>query len=196
MLVHDARPALIIFGEPGGLAITGWSDRVLLIDARYDGPLELPVVGPVPSPDVVPIRPDGYVAWVGSGVALWPRKSRRQGDLPTEPGGYLAKVLATDSEPGLDACLDVDGGAGVLQGGQLEVIAGADGEAGCGQVLADQAARGLAHHGLSREVGAGPAEAQMADAGAVVLLHTNGAWRSAAPAADDRGCDGDPVSFA
>ena len=36
-----------------------------LVDAAYDGDWELPVIGPVPAPDAVLIRPDGYVAWTG-----------------------------------------------------------------------------------------------------------------------------------
>src|SRR5206468_2382735 len=36
-LLHDARPVLLNFGEPGGFAITPWADRVQLIDAKYVG---------------------------------------------------------------------------------------------------------------------------------------------------------------
>ena len=36
-LLHDARPVLLNLGEPGGLDITPWADRVQLIDASYDG---------------------------------------------------------------------------------------------------------------------------------------------------------------
>jgi 2-polyprenyl-6-methoxyphenol hydroxylase-like FAD-dependent oxidoreductase len=64
-LLHDARPVLINFGEPGGFDITPWADRVQLIDARYDGAWELPAIGAVTAPAAVLIRPDGYVAWVG-----------------------------------------------------------------------------------------------------------------------------------
>jgi 3-(3-hydroxy-phenyl)propionate hydroxylase len=35
------------------------------VDAEVEGRWELPVLGPVPAPDAVLIRPDGYVAWVG-----------------------------------------------------------------------------------------------------------------------------------
>ena len=65
-LLHDARPVLLNLGEPGGFDITPWADRVQLIDAEYDGPWELPVLGAVTAPTAVLIRPDGYVAWVGS----------------------------------------------------------------------------------------------------------------------------------
>jgi 2-polyprenyl-6-methoxyphenol hydroxylase-like FAD-dependent oxidoreductase len=64
-LLHDARPVLLNFGEPDGFDITQWAERVQLIDAEYDGPWELPVLGAVTAPTAVLIRPDGYVAWVG-----------------------------------------------------------------------------------------------------------------------------------
>jgi len=64
-LLHDARPLLINFGEPGGFDITPWADRVQSIDAEYSGSWQLPVIGEVPAPGAVLIRPDGYVAWVG-----------------------------------------------------------------------------------------------------------------------------------
>jgi len=64
-LLHRARPVLLNFGEPGGFDITPWTDRVQLVDARYDGPWELPSLGAVGAPSAVVIRPDGHVAWVG-----------------------------------------------------------------------------------------------------------------------------------
>ncbi|HXS90654.1 MAG TPA: FAD-dependent monooxygenase [Steroidobacteraceae bacterium] len=66
-LLHKARPVLINFGEPGTLDITRWADRVQSIDAKYDGPWQLPALGAVTAPTAVLIRPDGYVAWVGDG---------------------------------------------------------------------------------------------------------------------------------
>jgi hypothetical protein len=66
-LLHDARPVLLNFGEPGTVDIAPWADRVHSIDARYAGTWELPVVGQVATPTSVLIRPDGYVAWVGDG---------------------------------------------------------------------------------------------------------------------------------
>ena len=36
-LLHAARPVLLNLGEPGGLDITPWADRVQLIDAKYVG---------------------------------------------------------------------------------------------------------------------------------------------------------------
>jgi 2-polyprenyl-6-methoxyphenol hydroxylase-like FAD-dependent oxidoreductase len=66
-LLHGARPMLLNLGRPGGVDIAPWAGRVQVVDARYDGPWELPVVGEVPAPRAVLIRPDGYVAWVGDG---------------------------------------------------------------------------------------------------------------------------------
>ena len=77
-LLHDARPVLLNLGEPGGFDITPWADRVQLIDAKYDGTWELPVIGAVTAPTAVLVRPDGYVAWLGE---------------LTEPG--LADALST-----------------------------------------------------------------------------------------------------
>jgi 3-(3-hydroxy-phenyl)propionate hydroxylase len=67
-LLHDAEPVLLNLGEPGGLDITPWADRVRVIDADYEGPWELPVLGEVTVPTALLIRPDGYVAWVGDGT--------------------------------------------------------------------------------------------------------------------------------
>jgi hypothetical protein len=69
-LLHDARPLLLNLGEPGGFDVTPWADRVQPIDATYDGPWELPVLGAVAAPTAVLIRPDGYVAWVGDRTQL------------------------------------------------------------------------------------------------------------------------------
>jgi 2-polyprenyl-6-methoxyphenol hydroxylase-like FAD-dependent oxidoreductase len=77
-LLHDARPVLLNFGEPGGFDITPWAGRVPLIHAAYAGTWELPALGPVTAPTAVLVRPDGYVAWVGDS---------------TQPG--LADVLTT-----------------------------------------------------------------------------------------------------
>jgi 3-(3-hydroxy-phenyl)propionate hydroxylase len=77
-LLHDARPVLLNLGKPGGFDVTPWAGRVKLVDAKYDGVWELPVLGVVPAPRAVLIRPDGYVAWVGD---------------VTEPG--LADALTT-----------------------------------------------------------------------------------------------------
>jgi hypothetical protein len=64
-LLHDARPVLLNLGEPAQFDITPWADQVQLIDAKYAGQWELPVLGAVTPPAAVLIRPDGYVAWAG-----------------------------------------------------------------------------------------------------------------------------------
>lgn len=76
-LLHDARPVLLNFGKPGferfgfetsgALALDGWSDRIKLLDATFEGVCELPVIGAVRMPGAVLIRPDGHVAWAGEG---------------------------------------------------------------------------------------------------------------------------------
>jgi 3-(3-hydroxy-phenyl)propionate hydroxylase len=68
-LLHGARPVLLDLGEPGGIDIASWLDRVNHVHADYGGAWELPVVGTVAAPDAVLIRPDGHVAWVGDGSA-------------------------------------------------------------------------------------------------------------------------------
>ena len=64
-LLHDARPVLLSLGEPGGLDIAPWTNRVRLVHATHDGVWELPVIGEVAAAPAVLIRPDGHVAWVG-----------------------------------------------------------------------------------------------------------------------------------
>ena len=64
-LLHQARPLLLNFGEPGSFALTPWADRVSLVDATYSGTWELPAIGVVTAPTAVLVRPDGYVAWIG-----------------------------------------------------------------------------------------------------------------------------------
>jgi 3-(3-hydroxy-phenyl)propionate hydroxylase len=66
-LLHAARPVLLNLGEPDDLDIAPWAERTRWVNARYEGPCELPVLGPVPLPTAALVRPDGYVAWVGSG---------------------------------------------------------------------------------------------------------------------------------
>ena len=67
-LLHEAEPVLLALGEPGALEITPWADRVRVVEADFGGTWELPVLGEVPAPAAVLIRPDGYVAWVGDGT--------------------------------------------------------------------------------------------------------------------------------
>lgn len=75
--LHDARPVLLNLSAPGALDLGPWADRVRLVDARCDGPWDLPVLGEITAPPAVLIRPDGHVAWVGE---------------PTDPG--LRQALA------------------------------------------------------------------------------------------------------
>lgn len=77
-LLHDARPVLVNFGDPGGFDDVPVGDEVSVVDAGYEGAWELPVLGEVPAPPAVLVRPDGHVAWVGE---------------PSDPG--LAVALAT-----------------------------------------------------------------------------------------------------
>jgi 3-(3-hydroxy-phenyl)propionate hydroxylase len=67
-LLHDGRGVLLNLGKRWAFDASPWSDRVLAIDAEYDGDWELPVLGRVAAPAAVLIRPDGYVAWVGDGT--------------------------------------------------------------------------------------------------------------------------------
>ncbi len=71
-LLHDARPLLLDFGAGLDIAldIAPWADRVRHVDVGYDGDWELPVLGMVPPPDAVLVRPDGYVAWAGTQAGL------------------------------------------------------------------------------------------------------------------------------
>ncbi|HEX5656882.1 MAG TPA: FAD-dependent monooxygenase, partial [Polyangiales bacterium] len=69
-LLHAARPVLLNFGAP-------LDASVKQVAARYDGAWELPVLGAVPAPAALLIRPDGHVAWVGDGTDLGLRDALR-----------------------------------------------------------------------------------------------------------------------
>lgn len=66
-MLHRARPVLINLAAASPLDISPWAERVEYLNASYVGAWELPVLGVVPAPHAVLIRPDGYVAWVGDG---------------------------------------------------------------------------------------------------------------------------------
>jgi len=68
-LLRDAKPVLLNLGPPASLDSVAWGGRVRLVEARYEGRWELPVVGVVTAPGAVLIRPDGHVAWVGDRTA-------------------------------------------------------------------------------------------------------------------------------
>ena len=64
-LLNEARPVLLNFGE--AVSLNKWADRIKAVDATFQGVCELPVIGTVPNPAAVLIRPDGHVAWVADG---------------------------------------------------------------------------------------------------------------------------------
>ncbi len=69
-LLREARPVLLNLGGLADWDMSPWADRVIAIEAQTDGPWNLPVIGTVPAPDAVAIRPDGHVAWVGEGSRI------------------------------------------------------------------------------------------------------------------------------
>jgi hypothetical protein len=75
-LLHQARPVFLDFGAPDAFDIAPWADRVQRVDAHYAGVWDLPVLGVVPAPTAVLIRPDGHVAWV---AAQPPRQELHEG---------------------------------------------------------------------------------------------------------------------
>ena len=69
-LLREARPLLLNLGQPGDFDDTPRPATVQLVDARYAGEWELPVIGVVSAATAVLVRPDGYVAWVADGTRL------------------------------------------------------------------------------------------------------------------------------
>jgi 3-(3-hydroxy-phenyl)propionate hydroxylase len=67
-LLHEARPVLLNLDERASFDLGGWTDRVRHVKATTGKAWVLPVVGVVPAPTAVLIRPDGYVAWSGDGT--------------------------------------------------------------------------------------------------------------------------------
>ena len=80
-LLRAARWVLLDLGEPGVLDVADRTDRVEHVRARATsadtgtGTWELPVVGEVPAPPAVLVRPDGHVAWVGDGTSAGLRET-------------------------------------------------------------------------------------------------------------------------
>ena len=66
-LLREARPVLLHLSDTPAPDIGPWAGRVQLVQGTFTGSWELPVVGPVPAPATVLVRPDGHVAWVGTG---------------------------------------------------------------------------------------------------------------------------------
>lgn len=64
-LLHEARPVLVTFAGSDGLDVAALNDRVGFVEARANATWEIPIIGRVPAPDAVLIRPDGHVAWAG-----------------------------------------------------------------------------------------------------------------------------------
>jgi 3-(3-hydroxy-phenyl)propionate hydroxylase len=64
-LLHEAWPLLLRLTATGAFDLGPWAKRVRLVHAEYTGPWELPLLGAVPAPEAVLVRPDGHVAWVG-----------------------------------------------------------------------------------------------------------------------------------
>ena len=62
-LLHDARPVLLNLGTTH-FDVSPWQDRVRVVDATCHGPWQLPVLGDIPPPTAVLIRPDAHAAWV------------------------------------------------------------------------------------------------------------------------------------
>lgn len=91
-LLHHARPVLLNLDTPGTADLARWAERVQVIDARYGGAWDLPVVGEVSAPGAVLIRPDGYVAWVGD--------SARRGLAEAVDNWFGPGTAATGELPG------------------------------------------------------------------------------------------------
>ncbi|GAB1813990.1 FAD-dependent monooxygenase [Mycobacterium sp. MUNTM1] len=67
-LLRDARPVLLDFGVIARMDIEPWADRISTVDAKHVDRCVLPVLGAVSVPPAVLIRPDGHVAWAGTGT--------------------------------------------------------------------------------------------------------------------------------
>jgi hypothetical protein len=90
-LLHRAQPLLLQLRAAEPIDLAGWADRVRHVQAEHVGPWELPVLGVVPAPTAVLVRPDGHVAWVGQGTppatqGLTEALTRWFGPAPTTPG--------------------------------------------------------------------------------------------------------------
>ncbi|MFA9431749.1 FAD-dependent monooxygenase [Egicoccus sp. AB-alg2] len=93
-LLHDARPLLLDLRGRGDLDVAPWADPVRVVEAEPVDTLALPVLGAVPVPEAVLVRPDGHVAWVASGptdsglreaLTTWFGPAGQGGDVPGQP---------------------------------------------------------------------------------------------------------------
>ena len=67
--IHDAKALLIDLEPTSDRDPSAWNVRVKHIVGTYPGPWELPIVGTVQPPSALLVRPDGYVAWAGTGTS-------------------------------------------------------------------------------------------------------------------------------
>ncbi len=65
--LHRASPLLLNLDPTMPIDASRWRDRIGRIDATHTGRWELPVIGEIEAPMALLIRPDGYVAWAGTG---------------------------------------------------------------------------------------------------------------------------------
>ena len=66
-LMREARPLFLNLGAPDCAVPARWDERIKQVSATFTGVCEMPVIGVVPSPAAVLVRPDGHVAWVSTG---------------------------------------------------------------------------------------------------------------------------------
>lgn len=66
--LHDAKALLLDLDTTAHIDLGPWSERVKHVAATCPGPWELPIIGAVETPSALLIRPDGYVAWAGTGT--------------------------------------------------------------------------------------------------------------------------------
>jgi len=95
-LLHNAKPVLLNLGDAGALDITGWAERVQLVNASSAGPWELPVLGQVSAPSAVLVRPDGHVAWVGEGSDAGLRDALTTWFGPAAAGGRTVEPVTKE----------------------------------------------------------------------------------------------------
>lgn len=101
-LLHAARPVLLRLRPHVPIRIADRTSRVRLVQATCEGAWTLPVVGDVTPPQAVLVRPDGYVAWVGTStldgldeaLATW---CGAHAASPAPTGGRHARMNASRS---------------------------------------------------------------------------------------------------